>query len=680
MKKLIVLLAIAALVFISCAALADGDRIAFDAAEKAVNEGETFQIALIREGDAAGGVVTYTSSDPKAATVDENGNVTALKKGRTIITAQVKTDKKSYRAQMKLTVLRPVATISINTQKLPVYDAADDRVAPYLTVRENTEENSLPVLVLSVKKKLQLTAAVEPKDASNRNVTFASSDSTVFTTAKNVMTGVAPGEAILTVASEANPEVRTSFRVLVVQPVTKISFEISSPSVAVGGQITLTAKVFPENATMKDVIWSSGDGKFLTIDENGTVTGVKKGNGRVVVTAMDGNGARANINVKVTQSPESLSLSPNDITVDVGRDTPCKVTVMPQNTDNKKVIWSSSDESIARVDKNGRIKGISIGDCTVTCTSAALGSVTATVNVHVQQPVKKVAFSDKTAFAYDGEQTQLSWMVEPATATNSRLVFKSANERIATVDENGVVTGIKSGKTKITATTTDGSKRSATITVQIGAHVRGLKMVRRHAYIDYGETATAGAEIYPSDAINKNVFWESSDTSVVTCDGHTNHKMKLTGIGYGNAIVIATTEDGNFQDTLEVTVGNFDNMLTFLNYDYDNAGNVWLAVRNDSDFTITQIKAQVELWDCTDEVKAAEINTKNGSNKVDVVWSGTLPPGSTTGKAHWKMVSFKTPSCGMDMTRGQITVYSYQIDGDWIKTIRKARRPHKEWN
>lgn len=680
MKKLIILLTIAALVCLTFTAMAAGDGIAFDTSVNAINEGETLQTTLIREGAAAEGEVTYTSSNPKMATVDENGLVTAVLKGRVIITAVVKADKKSYKAQLQLNIIRPVTAVTVNTAKLPVYDAADEKVSPFLTARENADENTMPVLLLPVKKRLTLPAAAEPKDASNAALTFASGDESIFTAVKNNITGVAPGEAILTVASVSNPEIMTRYRVLVVQPVTKLTIESSAPTVTVGQQVSVSSQAAPDNATMKNVIWSSGDERIITVDANGTVTGVKRGNGRVIATAVDGSNIRANYSIKVVQNPESITLPGSEMTVDVGRKAPCKATVEPKDTDDKKVIWTSSDESIATVNKSGQITGVSIGDCTITCTSEALDSVSASITVHVQQPVRKLTFNGKVAYAYVGEGTQLGWTIEPDNATNKTLDFKSSKEMIATVDANGIVTGVKGGKTAITAMTTDGSKRKAQITVQVGEHVTGVQMVRNHAYIDPGETATAGANIEPKDALNKNMTWVSSDPNIVTASGNTNHKMKLHGVNYGDAVITGTTEDGGFQTTLPVTVGDFDHGVSFLSYDYDSDGNTWLSVRNNLNFNITQITAELELWDCTEELEPAVINTKNGSNKVNVVWSGTLPPGGTTGQRNWRMVNFRTPDCGMSMTRGSITIVSFQIDGDWIKTITKSHRPNDYWN
>ena len=681
MKKLIFLLAVATLVCLSCAAMATGDSIAFDPGVSSINEGETLQTTLIREGEAASGEATYATSDKRVATVDENGLITAVKKGRAVITAAVKTEKKTWKAQLKLTVVRPVTSVSVKTDKLPVYAATDTQVAPFLTVRENAEENELPVLLLPVKKKYQLQATTEPRDASNRNVTFASSDETVFTASKAGVTGISPGEGILTIASESNPETLTRLRVLVVQPVTRLTIASSAPTVSVGQQITVSAKATPENATMQDVIWSSGDERILTVDANGVVTGIKRGNGRVIATATDGSNTRANISIRIVQNPERITLSAGEMTVDVGRNLPCRATVEPRDTDNKKVIWTSSDERIATVDKNGRIKGNAVGECTVTCTSEADAGVFTSLTVHVQQPVTRLSFTAKAASVYVGETVQLGWNIEPANATNQTLSFKSSNDRIATVDENGLVTAVGSGKVTITAMTTDNSNRRATIAVQTGRHVTGVRMIRKCAYIDKGETATAGATIEPRDALNRNMTWESSNPNVVRTKGDTNQKMRLTAVNYGNAVVTGVTEDGGFQTSIRVVVGNFDRGLTFRSYDFDKKGNTWLILRNNTDYPITQITAELELWDASGEkVRPAKINTKNGSNKVELVWTGVLDPGRSTGENRWKMVDFKVPSCGMDMTRGQITVISYQIDHDWIKIIRKNNQPYDYWD
>ena len=674
MKKLIILLTIAALVCVTFTAMAAGDGIAFDVKEATINEGDTLQTTLTREGAAEGGDAVYTSSDQKVATVDGNGLVTAVKKGRAVITATVKANNKSYKAQIKVTVQKPVTAITLNTDKLPVYAAGDEKVAPYLSTRENAEENELPVLLVPVKKKYQLAVTAEPKDASNRNVTYTGSDDSVFTVVKNTVNGIAAGEGILTIASESNPEVTSRYRVLVVQPVTKITIQTSEPTVTAGGQVTATVKVEPENATIKSVIWSADD-KFVSVDANGTVTGLKHGNGRLIATAADGSGIRANSTMKVVQNPESIELNPAEITIAVGRTGNVRANVLPKDTDDKKVTWSSSDENIATVNKSGQIKGINIGDCTVTCTSEALESVSATITVHIVQPVTKLSFNSKTALVYVGETTQLAWTIEPENATNKTLTFKSGKEKIAAVDAEGIVTGVSPGKTAVTATTTDGSKRKASITVHAGKHVSGVRMYRRHAYIDPGQTASTKAIIEPKDALNPNMTWESSDPGIVTAvpDKKAAH-VNIIGANYGDAVITGTTEDGGFQATLPVTVGDFDHGIAFLgDIGWDQDAKFTISVRNNSDFVITQITAVISVKN------GGEPGNPPVANSVNLTWNGHLNPGQTTGRSGWKTASFNHDDCETVDMNGTVTVTGYQIDGDWFHNIQPKHRTTKRY-
>ena len=569
-----------------------------------------------------------------------------------------------------------VRELEIRTEKLPLYTSDDPLLASLL--KEGKE--SLPVLLLQMKKSLTLQVNALPKDADNRRIVLESEDPAVLQVKNKSITGVAAGETVLTIASESNPEVNIRYRVLVIQPVKKLTVQSSEPSVTVGGQVQLTAGVQPEDASLQKVIWSSGNEQILTVDENGVVTGIKRGNGRVIAMAADGSGIRANFSLKVVQEPESLTLNQAEMTVDVGRNSLLKAVLEPKNTDNKKLVWSSSDESIARVDKNGRVTGVMPGECEITCASEVKESICATVKVHVQQPVKKIVFTEKSGFAYAGEETQLQWTVEPANATNPGVAFSSSNEKILTVDENGKVTGISGGKAYVNMVTTDGSNRKARIQISVGLHVTGVRMVREHAYIDRGETATAGATLEPKNATNKNMTWVSSDESVVTATGKTNAKMRLKGINYGEATVTGTTQDGGYQTSIAVTVGNFDRALSFRDFGMNEKGNFWLFVRNESSLPITRITATLEVFDAMEgDNDPVAINTKDGSNKVEIVWTGYLGNGETTGKSGWKMVNYRVPGNGIYSTRGIVTLVGFQINNDWIKMIRERNRVWKEY-
>ena len=690
------------------AALAEGNVFRFEKEPNFVFTGESIQLALTMEGAPAGGEITFSSKNESIARVDENGVVKGVAKGQATITAVSKTADRTYNAQIRVNVGKKAESLELDTQRLSIF-APDNALISGLLYKEDNpekdelqessdgknteksepqdspdsekpEEDELQVLLLPVKKSQNLSITVMPRDATNRKVKLSSSDETVFTVRQNSVTGVAPGEAVLTVCNELSPEVNLKIRVLVIQPVKKITVSASQPSVTVGKEISLTAAADPSNATIPQVTWSA-DERYVSVDQNGVVKGLQRGTGRIVAAAVDGSNARANFSVKVVQNPTEITLKDSSVTLDVGKSYIVRPTVLPANADDKKVNWSSSDESIARVGRDGRITAVSIGDCEVTAVCNADSSLSASVSVHVQQPVTKVAFTAKEAFAYMGESTQLSWIVEPASATNPQVTFSSSNTRVVTVDENGLVTGVGSGNAYINMESTDGSHRKARIPVKVGLHVTGVEMVRKKAYLDKGETQTAGANIFPKNATNKNMTWTSSDESVVTATGNTNAKMRLKGIGYGNATVTGVTEDGGYETSIEVLVSDFTRYVRLMDFDYDNKWdkNFWVYVRNDTDVVITNITLTLELSDKDGAGDGSiPINTKDNSNKVKLVWYGTLNPGETTGKSRWKMVDYRAPDIDLNRTYKLITLESYQIDNDWIKYLPEQRRPKLE--
>ena len=263
-------------------------------------------------------------------------------------------------------------TLEMNTARLPIY-AADDPYPAELGLTEQEGENALPVLVLPLKKSLQLQVTVSPKTVKNRKITLAVDDEEIVVIKGNSVTGQKAGETVLTIASQEDPAVTLQYRVLVYRPGTRIAVTASGKSVAAGQSISLTPSFLPEDATLKEVTWISTNEQVATVDGDGNVTGIKKGNARITAVAKDGSNIRANINVTVTQNAEEITLDKQDVTVDIGRTAVLKATVLPKNTDNKKVVWSSSDESVATVNTQGRITGVALGDCEIICASETNG-------------------------------------------------------------------------------------------------------------------------------------------------------------------------------------------------------------------------------------------------------------------------------------------------------------------
>lgn len=572
-------------------------------------------------------------------------------------------------------------TLELNAAKLPVY-AADD---PYLNGL-TAADDGLPVIVLFAKKSIQLQVNVQPRTLRNKKVGLSADNTEAVSVKGNTIIGLKPGEAVLTIASEADPSVTLQYRIVVIQPLTRIALTAPAKTVAAGAAMELTPSFLPEDATRKEIVWASANEQVATVDANGVVTGVKKGTARITATATDGSNIRANINVQVTQSAEEITLDKAELTVDVGRNAMLKATVLPKETNNKKVVWSSSDERVATVNAYGRVTGVALGDCEITCASEEVGTVLAKAVVHVQQPVKKIAFGEAPVL-YNGESAQLSWTVEPEDASNQELTFRSLNEKVLTVDENGVVTGVAGGEAFVTAVTTDGSNRQARVKVKVMQHLTGVHMLRNTAYIDLKKTSTAGAVLEPERAknINSRMTWESADPSVASVKQNPKspNRVEITGVSYGETVITGITEDGGFRAPLTVKVGDWENSLKWKEGKFDARGNLSFIVTNVSDLNITSITLELEVFDFDGKPQA--VNTKDHSNVVKAVYKKPLAPGKSTPADGWKMINYDREGVNQEgMAAIKVRIAEFQIDNDWVKVVHKNNRqantkydPHK---
>ena len=161
-------------------------------------------------------------------------------------------------------------------------------------------------------------------------------------------------------------------------------------------------------------------------------------------------------------SPDTLTLNRKDKTAQLTAE------VIPSYADNTRVTWKSSDESVVTVDEKGKVTAVGNGTATITVTSVS-GNYTATVAVTVKIPVEieKISIeAEKETLTKIGESTELKVKIEPENADAQKLIWKSDNEMVAAVDENGKVTAIGNGMAIITVTTEYG-KNTASIIITV---------------------------------------------------------------------------------------------------------------------------------------------------------------------------------------------------------------------
>ena len=413
-------------------------------------EGETKVLtAEIAPADAENQSVTWSTSDKSVVTV-EDGTVTAIKAGEATVTATAN-DKGSVKAECKVTVTAAkVAVTGVSLDKTTLTVAAGGNA--------------------------KLTATVAPANATNKRVTWSSSDEAIATVdSEGKVTANAAGTATITVTTKDGNKT-AECKVTVGIPVTGVSLDKTTLTVAAGGNAKLTATVAPANATNKSVTWSSSNQAIATVDSEGNVTVKSAGTATITVTTKDG-GKTATCTVTVTAAKVAVtgvSLNHTSLTVAAGGNAKLTATVAPTNATNKSVTWSSSDEAIATVDSEGNVTVKSAGTATITVTTKD-GGKTATCTVTVGIPVTGVSLKWTSLTLTKGKSAKLKAKVAPANATNKNVTWSSSDGAIATVDSEGNVTANAAGTATITVTTADGNKTTeCTVTVtEIDAIVGG---------------------------------------------------------------------------------------------------------------------------------------------------------------------------------------------------------------
>lgn len=252
-----------------------------------------------------------------------------------------------------------------------------------------------------------------------------------------------------------------------------------------------------------------------------------------------------------------VALDKKVATVNVGKKVTVKATVTPANADNKTLVWTSSNTKIATV-SNGVVKGVKAGRVIITAKTTDGSNISATCTVTVKQPVTRISLSKK-ATMYTGKKLTLKAKVNPANASNKALTWKSSNTKIAKVASNGVVTGVKAGTVKITATAKDGSRKSATCTVTVRQSVSKITLSKTNVVLPKkGSSYNVRVTVAPKNAYNKNVTVKSAKTKVAKVSASTvksGKTVKITAVKKGTTKVVFTAKDGSKKSaTCKVTV------------------------------------------------------------------------------------------------------------------------------
>jgi uncharacterized protein YjdB len=465
--------------------------------------------------------IIWTSSNQSVATINSSGNLTALNIGTTIITATIN-------------------GIS-DTCKVVV-------VSDYVAISGITLNKSSTTLLVGDSETLKVT--ISPSNATNKNITWKSSNPTIATVnSSGYVTAKSVGTATIT-ASVGSYQVTCQVTVTYSFSLKGISLDKTNISIKEKATSQLNVIYNPSNATNKKVTWKSSNTNVATVNQSGLVTAISKGTATITVVSQDG-GYVATCEVTVQEISKKVTeiyLDKNELSLVSGETAELKATIKPDYAENKNVIWESSNESIATVE-NGIIKTISPGTIEIKAKSED-GNKEAICKVTVTAPpLQEITFSEIEKTVYLDSETILQVITKPANAVIENPIWTSSNETVATV-ENGKVHARKLGQTIITVSNADNTI-SASINITVIEKPKEPLNITIKGYNLNFEPKTTSYNLSIGNEEELNI---TTNAENVTIKGNKNLK---------NGSIITITVEDNVKTTYVINIKKKQNFTIY---------------------------------------------------------------------------------------------------------------------
>ena len=339
-----------------------------------------------------------------------------------------------------------------------------------------------------------------------------------------------------------------------------IAINWQSITLEVGESSQLVADVLSASIDNPIVSWHSDDSGIAAVNDDGYVTALSEGETNIVaIYRQNGIPYTTSCNVVVTSTKveiESIDIVQEDISLRKGGSVLLQIAVTPEDAMVDSLTFTSDDTNIATVSDEGRINAINVGTTTITVkTSDNQFSDSVTIKVTesgttVVNPVSLQLIGLENGVSV-GTSSRVAYIISPSNATTS-LTWSSSDPSIATVNNEGVVKGVKAGTCTIMASTSNNISSSLQITVSSNVVAVSRITINGDTSINMqtGWTKLLDYTISPSNATNKNVTFTSSNSSVVFVDSN----GIIAALGSGTAVVTITTEDGKKTAAVNVTV------------------------------------------------------------------------------------------------------------------------------
>ena len=460
------------------------------------------------------------SYDQNKLMIDDDGNIKALKSG----VAKVEIVSNNGKSAVLNINISP-AEIKLEAIKLNV--------------------NSLKMLKGD---NYSLIASVNPGNATDKTIKWNSSDSNVVSVDnKGNLTAVNNGKAIVSVESVNNPNIIDKCEIVVsesVIQVKKLIIDQSKLSMIVGDVKKLSVSIEPTNATDKNIEWSSSNRKIADIDKNGNVIAVSEGVATITAVSKANPKIKVSSEISISKKEveiQKITMKKKDINLEMGSSEQLSVSIEPLEANIKDIKWISSNDKIVKVDNNGKVTSIGVGDAVITAISDKNGSVLDSCNVKVVVSVKSIKLNSNKVTLKLNDTFKFSTVITPKDVTDNSIKWNTSNEKVVTVDENGKILAVGGGTATVSATSVSNPKVKSSSEVKVIVPVTGLKLNSSNISLYEKETFTLVPTIIPSLASDKSVIWKSENVKIATV----SNKGVVKAISAGKTKIIATSSNNS---------------------------------------------------------------------------------------------------------------------------------------
>lgn len=318
-------------------------------------------------------------------------------------------------------------------------------------------------------------------------------------------------------------------------------------------KVELEYNLAPSNTSQPDVVWSSSNEAVAEV-KNGVVAGKSVGRADITIASKDNPNVKKTCVVYVSKELDKSKVTAvrNDKNINVNWTKVAHASSYVLSRYNKSTgivndIYEGTDTAFEDKDlTSGKyvytVKAIvDENDADANFYSNSVSEESEAVIIPESVTGIEVANDYQHMGLFVGGSGKIRYSVLPSNATNTNVTFKSLNEKVATVDANGVVTGVSEGNADIVITTEEGGFEAKCAVRVDGIDARGIERVGdKTVTMGLNQTRQLQVKITPSDTTNKNVQWTSSNNSVATVDSN----GVVTSKNSGSTIITATTHNG----------------------------------------------------------------------------------------------------------------------------------------